>query len=385
MTPHPTQHLSALTPLVTPLLPSPLVGDGAALTAIQALVSTSPTAVASRAICIAAGLRLAALAAQERETLTPAALSEEPIVIDCVHTLAKAASTVHAVLLLGCNGFFVFSFFFFLGISWSPPLPLRVSVMTSFTPPQAPLPPPTYRLCFPLIATLLAAPHHTPHLDTALDVLTQHVSPDLDLPREAALQSLYHVLGVLPSYTERVQPLLRALCAGCLPEQLPGAVVGVLAPHPLVRAEALRALPDVPALAEGLCPDDVEVVSALWVARHDVQEAVAGIVAIFFGLFTSRYWLCIVLDACVVCVFLYMCSCVGILVLSSTWLHVYGFFVYGLFCCFVYGFFVYGLFETYLPMLAHCQFTKSLNTPALLYQRSPLYRPGQQRVALGSM
>lgn len=142
-------------------------------------------------------------------------------------------------------------------------------------PHQAPLPP-TYRLCFPLLAILLAANQHTPHLDTALDVLTHHVAPDLDLPREAALQSLYHVLGVLPSYTERIQPLLQSLCSGCAPEQLRGAVVGVLAPRAHVRAEALRALAVVPALAEGLCPDDVEVVSALWVARHDVQEDVAG-------------------------------------------------------------------------------------------------------------
>ncbi len=144
-------------------------------------------------------------------------------------------------------------------------------------PIPAPLPTPTYRMCFPILATLLAADKHTPYLDDTLAVAALHVATDQpDLPRPEALQALYHILGVLPSYQDRVLPIMEALCRGCAAEQLSGAVVGVLAPQGHVRSAALTALSNVPVLAEGLCPEDDAVVSALWVAKHDVEGEIAG-------------------------------------------------------------------------------------------------------------
>lgn len=83
---------------MTPLLPSPLVGDGAAVVAMRALVATSPTPIATRCTCIAAGLRLAAQATQEQGALTLAALANEPIVVDGVTVLAKATAVVRWLL-----------------------------------------------------------------------------------------------------------------------------------------------------------------------------------------------------------------------------------------------------------------------------------------------
>ncbi|GFR52600.1 hypothetical protein Agub_g15197, partial [Astrephomene gubernaculifera] len=99
------------------------------------------------------------------------------------------------------------------------------------------------------------------------------VAPGLDIPRRASLELLYHLLGVIPAYRDRIIPLLRSLCAGCLEEDLPAATAGLTHPAPHVRAAALAALPAVPLLAEGLFPaGDDGTAALLWLARHDVAS-----------------------------------------------------------------------------------------------------------------
>lgn len=69
-----------------------------------------------------------------------------------------------------------------------------------------------------------------------------------------------------------MQPLLRSLCSGATDEDLPAAVSGLLVGSAAVSASALLALSAVPTLAEGLPPENVEVLAVLALARHDVDE-----------------------------------------------------------------------------------------------------------------
>jgi hypothetical protein len=71
---------------------------------------------------------------------------------------------------------------------------------------------------------------------------------------------------------DRVQPLLRSLCAGVSEAELVPAVSGLLSGSAAVRATALAALPHVPTLAEGVAPESEEVTAVLALSRHDVNE-----------------------------------------------------------------------------------------------------------------
>jgi hypothetical protein len=71
---------------------------------------------------------------------------------------------------------------------------------------------------------------------------------------------------------DRVQPLLRSLCAGATDAELPAATAGLLAPAAHVRAAALIALPHVPSLAEGVPPGGPPL-ATLHLARFDPSEA----------------------------------------------------------------------------------------------------------------
>jgi len=68
-----------------------------------------------------------------------------------------------------------------------------------------------------------------------------------------------------------VQPLLGDLCAGVDGNELPSALGGLLAASAHVRAAALAALPSVPALAAGECPQDSGVTAVLCLARFDAH------------------------------------------------------------------------------------------------------------------
>ncbi|MEW5303880.1 MAG: hypothetical protein WDW36_006533 [Sanguina aurantia] len=78
----------------------------------------------------------------------------------------------------------------------------------------------------------------------------------------------------LSPHRERVTPLLRALCSGVLhTKELHAALGGLVAASALVRAAALAALPSVPLLCEGCCPDEDDHAAALlFIGCHDVAE-----------------------------------------------------------------------------------------------------------------
>lgn len=71
-----------------------------------------------------------------------------------------------------------------------------------------------------------------------------------------------------------MQPLLGDLCAGVDGNELPAALGGLLAASAHVRAAALAALPSVPALAAGECPQDGSIATVLWLARFDAHPGV---------------------------------------------------------------------------------------------------------------
>lgn len=92
------------------------------------------------------------------------------------------------------------------------------------------------------------------------------------MPRKELLSLLYHTLGVLPAYRDRIVPLLKQLCSGTTDEELPAAIAGAVAPQAHVRAAALAALPCVPLLGEGHPPPAVQQVAELYMARYDPAE-----------------------------------------------------------------------------------------------------------------
>ncbi len=102
--------------------------------------------------------------------------------------------------------------------------------------------------------------------------------PDQDVPRAESLELLYHLLGIIPAYRDRVQPLLRSLCAGVADADLPAATAGLLAAAPHVRAAALIALPSVLSLAEGVPPQG-QPLADMHTARYDPSEANADAAA----------------------------------------------------------------------------------------------------------
>ena len=55
------EHLNEIAPLVTPLLASPVVGDGSAFDAVVALAGCMPRGLADGKVAIAAALRLVEL------------------------------------------------------------------------------------------------------------------------------------------------------------------------------------------------------------------------------------------------------------------------------------------------------------------------------------
>ncbi len=58
----------------------------------------------------------------------------------------------------------------------------------------------TYRFLFPVLQAVLSSPCHTPLHDAALGVLSLHVAPGQDVPRQQSLRLLYHLLAIIPAY-----------------------------------------------------------------------------------------------------------------------------------------------------------------------------------------
>ncbi|GLC46160.1 hypothetical protein PLESTB_001196200 [Pleodorina starrii] len=225
-----SQHLEEYQELCLPLMSSWLVGE-AAFDAVRALSTCMPGRLGASATTLTACLRLVSQAQSGRGLLSYREVAYRPAVASVVHALAA---------------------------------------VTAASGQQ--LPPSSYSYVFPVLQAVLLSPVHTALHDECLAVVALHVAPGLDIPRRASLELLYHLLGVIPAYRDRIVPLLRSLCAGCLEDDLPAATSGLTHPAPHVRAAALAALPCLPLLAEpGLLPPGDDATAALlWLARSDV-------------------------------------------------------------------------------------------------------------------
>ncbi|KXZ48792.1 hypothetical protein GPECTOR_25g376 [Gonium pectorale] len=220
-------HLEEYQELCLPLMSSWLVGE-AAFDSVRALSTCLPGRLGASATTLTSCLRLVSQA-QTGRGLSYRDVASRPAVASVVHALAAVTAAVGQQL-----------------------------------------PPSSYSYVFPVLQAVLLSPVHTLLHDKCVAVLALHVAPGLDIPRRASLQLLYHLLGIIPAYRDRIVPLLRSLCAGCLEDDLDAATSGLLHPAPAVRAAALAALPSVPALAEGMLPEADEAAAALlWLAAHD--------------------------------------------------------------------------------------------------------------------
>ncbi|DBB12167.1 TPA: hypothetical protein ACH3X3_006274 [Trebouxia sp. C0006] len=222
------KQLDDLKPFVLPLLASPVVGEGSAYDAAYALARCLPGALHEAAFAVASALQMVV---QSRQEGTP--LSE-------LSTRAAMVTTMQA--------------------------------MAAVTANSTPLAGPCYDLCFPVLEAVLSSSVHTPLHEQALQVMSLHVAPGLPLPRKDTLAVLFHVLGVVPAYREKIGELLSQVCSGVGTEEVAAALQGLLAAAARVRAAAIVALLDVPVFAEGACPNDDNIVVILWLACHDPFE-----------------------------------------------------------------------------------------------------------------
>jgi len=79
--------------------------------------------------------------------------------------------------------------------------------MASVTGGRRPLPLPAFKLCFPVLASVLSWPEVSALHDPALTIVGLHVKPDMAVPRRKMLALLYLVLGTIPAYRSPPLPL----------------------------------------------------------------------------------------------------------------------------------------------------------------------------------
>lgn len=223
-------HLDELSALVQPLLSSTLVGDSTAFHACAALAKCLPAPLGGKAFTLTSALRLVQL--NERN------LQDRSAVQDSIAVLTAATN---------------------IG---SRPSSLSSSI---------------YRFLFPLGRAILMLPAHCPLHDPALAFVALHVMPGQDVPRTETMRALANVLGTVPATRDRVSAMMEALCRGMTEEDLAASVGCVLSPHATVRGVVLRALSQMPLLADAMCPERDDVVSVLWLCCYDVEEVNADV------------------------------------------------------------------------------------------------------------
>lgn len=62
------------------------------------------------------------------------------------------------------------------------------------------LPLAAFKLCYPILAAILSLPEITSLHESAMNIISLHVGPNLDIPRGKMLGLMYHVLGIIPAY-----------------------------------------------------------------------------------------------------------------------------------------------------------------------------------------
>lgn len=138
---------------------------------------------------------------------------------------------------------------------------------------EGPLPAPTFAFVFPIMEQVLRLPKKTKLHDDLLEVISLHTSPIMPLPRLRMLEVMYHVLGCIPAYQNKVLPVLCELCGGLKSEQLAEALVGLYSKHAHVRAACLFAIKFVPALKKRAVAHDSYLATTLWMALHDPEKS----------------------------------------------------------------------------------------------------------------
>ncbi|KAL6771130.1 hypothetical protein ACKKBF_B34035 [Auxenochlorella protothecoides x Auxenochlorella symbiontica] len=235
--------LTELSRPVLRLLTSPLVGDGAAMDALSSMAHALPAGLGRMGGDVAACRRLVAYA-------------ELSAIPDYQPLLSQPCFGAALAALQRATG----------GEPASEDAEAR--------PGDTPLPGPSARFCFPILRAVLSAGEATPLHGIALDVLGLHVGASTGLSPADTLALLYRTLEVLPVMRERVQPLLCTLCASLSPDDgdaMSAALAGLRSARAATRGAALRALRDVPAIADGGARDE-PTLCALWVARSDGEE-----------------------------------------------------------------------------------------------------------------
>ena len=265
------QHAQQIAAPALPLLTSRLVGSIAAFSCLRQLVGCIPGAPGWRSLDIAAALRLVAIADEDAgdaaaasaalpSSLQLSRLAEVGAMYQHLAEQRCVESSVQA-LLVATGG----------------------HAATEEDPVGSagarPLPAPVYTLCFPILRAILSCPLPTPLHDAALSVVALHVGPDSTVSKLQAFELLHRVILILPALRDRVQVLLRELCAsisadGNEPEpELFAALKGIVAPQEFARAATLAALASVP-LLQTPTPSVLSprVLALLWMAANDAME-----------------------------------------------------------------------------------------------------------------
>ncbi|XP_078182456.1 putative protein kinase regulator ILITHYIA isoform X2 [Carex rostrata] len=136
------------------------------------------------------------------------------------------------------------------------------------------LPADTFTFIFPIIEKILFSSKKTGLHDDLLRILSLHLDPVLPLPRPRMLTVLYHVLSVSPSYQPLISPMLNELCLGLRSDELAIALGGVYAKDLHVRISCLNAIKCIPISSVRSQPQNLQVVTSLWIALHDPEKGV---------------------------------------------------------------------------------------------------------------
>ncbi|XP_057476446.1 protein ILITYHIA-like [Actinidia eriantha] len=109
-------------------------------------------------------------------------------------------------------------------------------------------------------------------LHDVLWILFLHMDPIFPLPRLRMLSALYHVLGGVPAYHASVGPALNELYLGLQPDEAAPALYGVYAKDVHVRMACLNAIKCIPAVASHSLPQNIDIVTSIWIALHDPEK-----------------------------------------------------------------------------------------------------------------
>ncbi|GLJ35635.1 hypothetical protein SUGI_0716270 [Cryptomeria japonica] len=142
---------------------------------------------------------------------------------------------------------------------------------------DGPLPADSFTFIFPILEQILLSPKKTKVHDDVLYIFSLHLDPVVPLPRLRMITVLYNVLGNMPAYQATVGPMLNELCLGIHASEVAQALGGIYLKHAHVRIACLKAIKCVPAVSKGAVPDNIDVITSIWIALHDPEKSVAEV------------------------------------------------------------------------------------------------------------